>query len=97
MAMMAFSKLPVSSFFRTSSSSWWDTEMHDGKRRQRVRNEKKKYNMTGKDTEIKRGRRRRKMVGTYIIVLFKVGLFDLHTLSGRSIGQDFNNGLLICA
>ena len=32
---------------------------------------------------------------TYIVILFKVCLFDLYTLSCRAIGQDVNDGLLV--
>lgn len=38
-----------------------------------------------------------KDTGTYIIIFFKVGLFDLHTLSCRVIGQNLDNDLFICA
>lgn len=36
-------------------------------------------------------------VCTHIVILFKVGLFDLHSLSCRAVGQDLNDGVFISA
>lgn len=34
-------------------------------------------------------------VCTHIIILFKVGLFEFHALSCRTVGQDLNDGFFI--